>query len=544
MSEEFTLEKTLGEGAFGKVYLVNRNNDSKKYAMKIIDLRTSPAEEKDLAVKEANLLKQLDHNHVLRYTDSFESDGALCIVTEFCANGDLSEYLEKRNKVKLEEEQLREWFRQIALALQYLHGKKIIHRDVKTPNVFLSERWEVKLGDMGLAKVLERPSSKAVTFCGSPYYMSPEIFSCKPYDSKSDIWALGVIVYEMATLERPFDAMLMHQLVFKIVHGGLPNMPTGYKPELTELLTKIMQKDPATRPTADDILNHVYFQGFKPPLPPKPAVLASGASEVMGRSAYGIVKPVPGRRGGQAGAGGPFDVQNLLSTLSKKREEEKEKERGAAAGNKSMKGIRTIIAKKDDKKGKRLSDKFKKDVTIRTKYTPSKSDTMVSASDVNVLMSDDMESTVTEESPKLPVLPKSPESPDRMETGDDFEATLRSVQSQVATDAFNVMQLIVRTMTGLFPTDEKEKEELLKRTHDPQAVMLRQIEHLQYYCIKVLNNDVALFQRAYDLLATEKDENKLEDQLIGVLGHEKFGLCGVQLMFLKNFEYNLHKLQG
>ena len=86
--------------------------------MKVIDLRTSPQEEKDLAVAEAQLLKELDHPHILSYTDSFESDGALCIVTGYCANGDLSEYLEKRNRRKLEEDRLLEWFRQIASALQ------------------------------------------------------------------------------------------------------------------------------------------------------------------------------------------------------------------------------------------------------------------------------------------------------------------------------------------------------------------------------------------------------------------------------------------
>jgi len=82
---------------------------------------------------------------------------------------------------------------------------------------------------------------------------------------QSDIWALGVIVYEMATLERPFDATLMHQLVFKIVHGELPSMPTGYKPELAELLSAIMQKDPEKRPTAASVLEHKFFKGSTAP---------------------------------------------------------------------------------------------------------------------------------------------------------------------------------------------------------------------------------------------------------------------------------------
>lgn len=88
--------------------------------MKVINLKTAPEEERELAVREANLLRDLNHTNVLKYTDSFESDGALCIVTEFCENGDLSEFLDKRNKrkEKLEEDRLTEWFKQIASALQ------------------------------------------------------------------------------------------------------------------------------------------------------------------------------------------------------------------------------------------------------------------------------------------------------------------------------------------------------------------------------------------------------------------------------------------
>ena len=101
--------------------------------MKVFDLRTSPQEEKDLAVKEAQLLKQLDHPHVLSYTDSFEADGALCIVTGYCANGDLSVFLETRNRKKLEECRLLEWFRQIASALE-------VRRFYTT--IYLVLRWE------------------------------------------------------------------------------------------------------------------------------------------------------------------------------------------------------------------------------------------------------------------------------------------------------------------------------------------------------------------------------------------------------------------
>lgn len=501
MPGEFEFIETLGEGAFGKVYLVSSKNGGGQYAMKVIDLRTSPQDEKDLAVKEAQLLKQLDHPHVLSYTDSFEADGALCIVTGYCANGDLSVFLEKRNRKKLEEDRLLEWFRQIASALEYLHGQKIIHRDVKTPNIFLTDDWQTQLGDLGLAKVLERPNAKAVTFCGSPYYMSPEIFSCKPYDEKSDIWALAVIVYEMATLERPFDAMLMHQLVFKIVHGGLPAMPTEYNPKLNKLLSDMMQKDPLKRPSASDIVNNDLFKGVqkqKPPLAPK---------------------PTPRRKEAKAprdiGEGaGPFNMKTLLDTLSDVHKKDR-----AAGGTDFDKTLTHIL--EDSHKPK--LDKTFKNVTIKTIKSPTKSPTSpispASVSDVNVSVRSGAAAS-------------------------DFTATMIDFQKKVADESFNVMQLVVRTMTGLFPKDEKEKQEAFTRTSDPQGMILRQIEHLQYYCVKALNNDYGLFQKAYDTLGQERDEEKLEENLIKILGHEKFNLCGVQLFFLKNFEYNLEKLQG
>lgn len=504
MSGEFNLIQTLGEGAFGKVYLVASRIGGGQYAMKVIDLRTSPQDEKDLAVKEAQLLKRLDHPHVLSYTDSFEKDGALCIVTGYCANGDLSVFLEKRNCKKLEEDRLLEWFRQIASALEYLHGQKIIHRDVKTPNIFLTDDWQTRLGDLGLAKVLERPNAKAVTFCGSPYYMSPEIFSCKPYDEKSDIWALAVIVYEMATLERPFDAMLMHQLVFKIVHGGLPAKPSDYNPELNKILSDMMQKDPTKRPSAADIINNDLFKGVKkqPVILPKPVPRKKMEAKAPRRT---------------DGGDGPFNMGKLLDTLSDLHNRGRASGGADFEGDSTLKGIMAETHKgKFDKTVKNMKTIKSPVKIVKTPPTPIP---QASTSDVNVSVSSEY-------------------------AREDFTATMIDFQKKVADESFNVMQLVVRTMTGLFPKDDKEKQEAFSRTSDPQGMILRQIEHLQYYCIRALGNDVDLFQKAYDTLARERNEEKLEENLIKILGQEKFALCGVQLLFLKNFEYNLRKLQG
>lgn len=140
-----------------------------------------------------------------------------------------------------------------------------------------------------------------------------------------------------------------------------------------------------------------------------------------GPSAYGIVKPIAGKKD-NPGAGGPFDMKNLLDTLSVKQKETKSKQKvspAGAVGGGTLAGISTIIKKDNDGRKSKIVGKFKKDVTI--KPTPTKSDTVVSVSDIDIAESS------------------------------EFEETLRGVQSRVASDAFNVMQLIVKTMTGLFP---------------------------------------------------------------------------------------------
>ncbi|XP_063432164.1 uncharacterized protein LOC134714658 [Mytilus trossulus] len=265
-SSDFVIGKLLGEGAFGKVFLCHEKTDkSRKYAMKVIDLSKSPPEERDSAVREAKLLQQLKHEHIVAYVSSFRERASLCIVTEYCDSGDLSDALEKQRGRALPEDQIVNWFGQICRALKYLHIRNILHRDIKTQNVFLTgPKKDAKLGDLGIAKVLDRRQSKAVTMCGTPSYMSPEIFQGKPYDTKSDIWSMGVVVYEMTTLEKPFDANFMQQLIFQIVHGKLPPMPKDkYSKQLCSLLEKMLCKDPSTRPSADDILKNPSFITFK-----------------------------------------------------------------------------------------------------------------------------------------------------------------------------------------------------------------------------------------------------------------------------------------
>jgi NIMA (never in mitosis gene a)-related kinase len=123
------------------------------------------------------------------------------------------------------------------MALLYIHEKRILHRDIKTQNIFLSSNGTIKLGDFGISKVLENSVSSAKTVVGTPYYLSPEACENQPYNSKSDIWALGCVLYELCTLKHAFDANNLLGIVYKIVKGGYEPIPDIYSKDM-ELLVK------------------------------------------------------------------------------------------------------------------------------------------------------------------------------------------------------------------------------------------------------------------------------------------------------------------
>ncbi len=148
-----------------------------------------------------------------------------------------------------------DWFTQMALALKHCHDRKLLHRDLKSQNVFLTSKNYVKLGDFGIAKVLEHTSDKANTVVGTPYYLSPEIVQGQPYSFASDVWSLGVILYEMCALRPPFLATNLPALGLKIIKGTYPPIPSQYSRELRQLVTRLLSLNPIKRPTVNQILS-------------------------------------------------------------------------------------------------------------------------------------------------------------------------------------------------------------------------------------------------------------------------------------------------
>ncbi|XP_055016837.1 serine/threonine-protein kinase Nek4 isoform X2 [Boleophthalmus pectinirostris] len=261
MMNNYIFVKVVGRGSYGEVHLVKHKTDRKQYVIKKLNLKTSSKRERRSAEQEAQLLSQLRHPNIVTYRESWEGDDCLLyIVMGFCEGGDLYHRLKQQKGELLPERQVVEWFVQIAMALQYLHERNILHRDLKTQNIFLTKTNIIKVGDLGIARVLENQNDMASTLIGTPYYMSPELFSNKPYNHKSDVWALGCCVYEMSTLKHAFNAKDMNSLVYRIVEGKLPQMPYRYDPQLGDLIRSMLSKRPEDRPDVKHILRQPYIK--------------------------------------------------------------------------------------------------------------------------------------------------------------------------------------------------------------------------------------------------------------------------------------------
>lgn len=254
--DKFTKVRNIGKGNMGACALARNNEDGKYYVIKQVDLTRMSKKERQQSLNEARVLSSLKHPNVINYVDSFlaRKSDHLCIVMEFADGGDLSSRIKKNYGVNFRETQILDWFIQIVLSLNYVHQRKILHRDVKTQNVFLTSDGQVKLGDFGIARTLSSTYDQAKTFVGTPYYLSPELILERPYDHRSDVWAIGVVLYELLTLRHPFNASDMKGLMQRILKVQYDPIPTMYSAEIRNLVPKLLVKDPARRIRLSEIL--------------------------------------------------------------------------------------------------------------------------------------------------------------------------------------------------------------------------------------------------------------------------------------------------
>ena len=259
---DFQIISKLGEGAYSTVFKVKRNIDKKIYALKKVKILNLSEKEKENALNEVRILASVKSNFVVSYKEAFfdEKDNTLCIIMEFADRGDLYQKIvqHKKSAIFFEESDIWRIFIQLVKGLKSLHDLKILHRDMKSANVFLFSNGSAKLGDLNVSKVAKR--GLGYTQTGTPYYASPEVWKDKPYDNKSDVWSLGCVLYEMITLRPPFRAQNMEGLFNKVCKGQFSRIPERFSDDLFQVVQFLLQVNPISRPSCEQILNHPIVQ--------------------------------------------------------------------------------------------------------------------------------------------------------------------------------------------------------------------------------------------------------------------------------------------
>ncbi|MCJ8740207.1 hypothetical protein PDJAM_G00056160 [Pangasius djambal] len=252
--DQYTVLKVIGEGAFGRALLVQPKTDKVKWVMKEIRL---PKAEGGMqrARREAVLLARMKHPNIVAFRESFEDDSHLYIVMEFCSGGDLLQRMQQQKGSLFSEDVILRWFSQMCLGTKHIHDKRVLHRDLKSKNIFLTDEGTVKLGDFGSACALNSAKGYAQTYVGTPYYVSPEIWDNQPYNNKSDIWSLGCVLYELCTLRHPFEARSWKSLILKVCRGTYTPLPSHLPYELHYLIKHMFKTNPRDRPSIHTILS-------------------------------------------------------------------------------------------------------------------------------------------------------------------------------------------------------------------------------------------------------------------------------------------------
>ena len=259
---DFEIQCELGHGSFGTVYKVKRKTDGKIYALKKVYLNQLKEKEKQNSLNEIRILASINNKNIIQYKGSFYDNinNSLCLVMEYAENGDLEKKILTRQKKNFyyQEYEILNMIIQIIKGLKSLHDYKIMHRDIKSANIFLFNDNIVKIGDLNVSKILKNNLHNTQT--GTPYYASPEIWENKSYDFKSDIWSLGCLIYEICSLKAPFRGSSMKMVYDKVIKGIYDPIPKIYSRALGGIVYICLQVNPINRPNCEQLLNIIYQQ--------------------------------------------------------------------------------------------------------------------------------------------------------------------------------------------------------------------------------------------------------------------------------------------
>ncbi|XP_044940344.1 serine/threonine-protein kinase SIK1 isoform X3 [Mustela putorius furo] len=273
----YDVERTLGKGNFAVVKLARHRVTKTQVAIKIIDKTRLDSSNLEKIYREVQIMKLLNHPHIIKLYQVMETKDMLYIVTEFAKNGEMFDYLTSNGH--LSENEARKKFWQILSAVEYCHSHHIVHRDLKTENLLLDGSMDIKLADFGFGNFY-KSGEPLSTWCGSPPYAAPEVFEGKEYEGPQlDIWSLGVVLYVLVCGSLPFDGPNLPALRQRVLEGRF-RIPFFMSQDCETLIRRMLVVDPAKRITIAQIRQHRWMQAEPSvPRPPCPAFPTLGYDE-------------------------------------------------------------------------------------------------------------------------------------------------------------------------------------------------------------------------------------------------------------------------
>ena len=268
MTEKYDLIEIIGQGMYGKVYKALNKFENKFYAIKTMNFKNITPKERLNIETEINLLQELKHPNIVLYKESFiDENQNLNIVTTFCEGGDLYQKIFKSQKTYFQEKEIINALIQLLLGLSYIHDKKIVHRDIKTKNIFIQNENTLRIGDFGIAKIFNSNKNSKNTnlnkMVGTPLYMAPECFKQnKKYSYKSDIWSLGCCIYEMCNLKHAFEGQFFPAVSIKISEGKRLPLNKIYSKELRNVIDNMLNLNPRNRPTIASLIEKTFLKKY------------------------------------------------------------------------------------------------------------------------------------------------------------------------------------------------------------------------------------------------------------------------------------------
>ncbi|XP_022371800.1 serine/threonine-protein kinase SIK1 isoform X1 [Enhydra lutris kenyoni] len=276
----YDVERTLGKGNFAVVKLARHRVTKTQVAIKIIDKTRLDSSNLEKIYREVQIMKLLNHPHIIKLYQVMETKDMLYIVTEFAKNGEMFDYLTSNGH--LSENEARKKFWQILSAVEYCHSHHIVHRDLKTENLLLDGSMDIKLADFGFGNFY-KSGEPLSTWCGSPPYAAPEVFEGKEYEGPQlDIWSLGVVLYVLVCGSLPFDGPNLPALRQRVLEGRF-RIPFFMSQDCETLIRRMLVVDPAKRITIAQIRQHRWMQA-EPSVPrsPCPAFPTLGYASSLG----------------------------------------------------------------------------------------------------------------------------------------------------------------------------------------------------------------------------------------------------------------------